>query len=125
MLAFSRTAKKGFEMTYLPYRSTRQVFEETIVRKTQDLHEWFGEQLNEAEQCWILPDENGLSFRVALASVRAEDLLLRLHRQVLPTFNQPKIKTDESGISTAWFGYVEPWESLGVRFYSAPSLLSQ
>jgi hypothetical protein len=102
---------------YLPYRSTRQVFQEIMVRKARDVGEWVNKNLDSTERYGISPDPNGLGFRVGILSRQAKELLLRLHREVFSSgFVEPKPWLEDNGVWTAWFGYVEPWEHPSVHF---------
>jgi len=91
--------------------SNRQRFQDIIRRKAQNVREWVSDNLDSSERYCLLPDPNGLGFRVAIDSIRAKELLKALHREVFsPGFAEPKPWLQENAVWSAWLGYGEPWE---------------
>lgn len=79
-----------------------------ISRKQPKVFAWLYQNLDGTELFNVLLDPSGLGFRVAIRSIRARNLFLDLHADVLPGFNEPQLRL-EDGVWTAWFGYGEPF----------------
>jgi len=95
---------------YLEYVPQRTRYEQTIFRKTKAVHEWMSENLDETEGYNVVSTHNGLGLRVAIQSIRAKELLNRLHHDMFSGFVEPRPSLDEQGVWTVWFGYSEPFE---------------
>jgi len=94
---------------YVQIPSQREQWQEIMARKEQDVRTWVSKNFDGTEEYSIHRDPSGLAIRVGFRSIRAKQLLLRLHQDVFsPGFGRPKPCLDESGVWTAWFGYVEP-----------------
>lgn len=89
----------------------RYEYQEIMVRKDRQVREWIAENLDETEEYSIVTDHDGLSLRVGFRSIRARQLLLKLHGHVFsPGFAKPNPVLDEDGVWSARFGYSEPWD---------------
>lgn len=96
---------------YVPSPSQREEYQRIILRKEQDIRRWVSKNLDGSERYNITRTHDGIGMRVAILSIRAKELLLRLHREELFTFSEPTLSLDEQGVWTAWFGYSEPAQS--------------
>ena len=54
-----------------------------ISRKKQECWEWANANLGETEYFSVLDESDGLALRIVILSIRAEELLKRLHREGL------------------------------------------
>jgi hypothetical protein len=80
-----------------------------ISRKKPECWEWPYANLDETEYFSVLDESDGLALRIVILSIRAEELLTRLHREVFaPTFAMPTTRVEEDGARSAWFGFSEP-----------------
>lgn len=99
---------------YLPGRDRRTELQEIILRKLQDARRWVNKELDQTEQYHIVPTIDGLGFRVGIRSIRAKELLIKLHAEVLSSFNPPEPWLEDHEWS-AWFGYAEPFPYTSFR----------
>ncbi len=84
-------------------------WQRVISWKAQECWDWLYANLDQSEQFTILDESDGLALRIVILSIRAEELLARLHRDVFaPTFQMPTTRVHEDGARSAWFGYSEP-----------------
>jgi hypothetical protein len=96
---------------YLSARSQRTQLEQVIVRKDRDTRAWMSRKLEGMEGYNIVPIHNGLGLQVGIrGSIRAKELLLCLHRDVLLQFGEPTPSLDEHGVWSACFFFAEPSE---------------
>lgn len=93
---------------YLRAKDQRTTNQEIILRKEQDVWAWLKRNLDWTEEFNVMLSPNGLSFRVAIRSIQARTLLVKLHAEVLPGFNPPEPLLEEH-LWSAWFGYGEPF----------------
>lgn len=94
---------------YVQVPSQRQEYRRTMLERAQALDEWKGSHLGENESFAIWWSEDGLRFTVGICSIRAEQLMLRLHKDVLSGFVMNNFMRSENGVWSAWFGYSEPF----------------
>jgi hypothetical protein len=93
---------------YMQTPSQREQWRQIMARKERDTRAWVSENFDETEEYSIVRDPSGLGFRVGFRSLRAKELFTRLHRDVFsPGFAQPNLSLEESGVWTAWFGYLD------------------
>jgi hypothetical protein len=95
---------------YLEYVPQRTRYEQTMFRKAEAVHEWASESLDGTERYSVVSTHSGLGLRVAIQSIRAKELLKRLHSDLFSGFVEPRPSLDEHGVWRAWFGYSEPFE---------------
>jgi hypothetical protein len=89
--------------------SQREQWQQIMVRKERDVRTWVSENFDGTEQYSIRRDPSGLAILIGFRSIRAKELLLRLHQDVFSQgFARPTPSLDENGVWTVWFGYVEP-----------------
>jgi len=94
---------------YLAARSMRAEFQQVVSRKEREVREWVSKNLDGTERYAVLRDPNGLGLRVEILSIRAKELLGKLHESVFsPVFAKPNPSLDENGVWSAWFGFSEP-----------------
>lgn len=86
----------------------RTELQQAVSRKEPKVFEWLQTNLGGTEQFNVLRDPSGLGFLVAIQSIRARDLFLKLHSDVLSGFNNPRPWL-EDGVWSAWFGFGEPF----------------
>lgn len=96
---------------YLPGRSQREEYQRTIQRKAQEVCRWTSENLGGTEDRRVEFTHDGIGVLVFIQSIRPKELLLRLHREVFPTFSQPTPRLENSHEWSAWFGFSEPADS--------------
>lgn len=95
---------------YLERVPQRTRYEQAMLRKEQRVHEWVSKNLDSTELYSVVPTHSGLGLRVAIHSLRAKELIKRLHVEEFSGFVEPTPRLDEQGVWTAWFGYSEPFE---------------
>jgi hypothetical protein len=84
-------------------------WERVVVRKQREAWDWLNRNLDQSERGNVSPESDGLGLRVAIQSIRAEELLRGLHRDVFsPGFEMPITRAENGSIRSAWFGYSEP-----------------
>jgi hypothetical protein len=94
---------------YMQLPPQRVQWQQIVARKERDTRTWISENLDSTEEYFARRDPNGLVLRVGIRSIRAKELLLRLHQELLsPGFSKPPLSLDESGVWTTWIGYAEP-----------------
>jgi hypothetical protein len=86
----------------------RLELQQIVSRTEPKVGEWLQTNLDGTEERTVLLDPSGLGFRVAIRSIRARDLFLKLRSDVLPGFNEARPWL-EDGVWTAWFGFGEPF----------------
>jgi hypothetical protein len=86
----------------------RTELQRLVSLKEPKAREWLKKNLDGTESFGVLRDPSGLGFRVAIRSIRARDLFLNLHADVLPGFNDPRPWL-EDGVWSVLFGYGGPF----------------
>jgi hypothetical protein len=97
---------------YLQARSQREEYQRIILRKAEEVRRWVSENLDGTEERRIEFTHNGIGMMVFIRSIRAKELLVRLHQEVFsPGFSQAIPWLEDHGEWSVWFGYSEPLES--------------
>jgi len=96
---------------YLQTRSQREAYQRVILRKADEVRRWASENLDGTEDRRIESTHNGIGMLVFIRSIRAKEILARLHRDVFSGFTQPTSWLEDNGEWSAWFGFSEPLES--------------
>jgi hypothetical protein len=97
---------------YFSNRSPREEYQRVIERKRRDVVRWISEKCDGTERYNLAVTNDGIGLRVAFQSIRAKELLSRLHKEVFsPGFEMVGLTLNEQGVWSAWFGYSEPLPS--------------
>jgi hypothetical protein len=102
----------GGKFMYVQVPSQLEEYQRIMLERVHECRKWETEHLS-AERLGILwNDANHISIKVGMYSIRAKELLERLHKDVFSGFEMVNPSRNENGVWTAWFGFSYPVSGL-------------